>query len=107
MGPSELQHYADQRAQYGKASHTSEGPERPGEQRKCIRVGEKTPARRLHGFQCPEEGHVLGGAALPNHPNFAQPVVVINHPLFGKLTSVASGENSGNRTGQVAARLDF
>jgi hypothetical protein len=49
----------------------------------------------------------LGGAALPNHPNFAQPVVVINHPLFGKLTSVASGENSGNRTGQVAARLDF
>ena len=44
---------------------------------------------------------------LPNHPNFAAPNVIINSPQFGKLTSVQSGENAGNRTGQVAARLDF
>jgi hypothetical protein len=44
---------------------------------------------------------------LPNHPNFAPPFVVVGNPLFGKLTSVWGGENAGNRTGQVAARLDF
>jgi hypothetical protein len=44
---------------------------------------------------------------LPNHPNFNPPSVIINNPQFGKLTSVQSGENAGNRTGQVAARLDF
>jgi hypothetical protein len=44
---------------------------------------------------------------LPNHPNFAAPSVSVNSPEFGKLTSVYPGENGGNRTGQVAARLDF
>jgi hypothetical protein len=28
-------------------------------------------------------------------------------PSFGKLTTVQSAENSGNRTGQVGVRLDF
>jgi hypothetical protein len=44
---------------------------------------------------------------LPNHPNFAPPGVYINNPQFGKLTSVQSSENAGNRTGQLGARLDF
>jgi hypothetical protein len=44
---------------------------------------------------------------LPNHPNFAPPMVIINSPQFGELTSVQRGENAGNRTGQVSARLDF
>jgi hypothetical protein len=44
---------------------------------------------------------------LPNHPNFAPPSTIVNNPLFGKLTAVQSGENAGNRTGQVGARLDF
>jgi hypothetical protein len=44
---------------------------------------------------------------LPNHPNFAAPNVSVNAPDFGKLTSVYPGETGGNRTGQVAARLDF
>jgi hypothetical protein len=44
---------------------------------------------------------------LPNHPNFLQPNVNISSPAFGKLTTVQTGENSGNRTGQLSARLVF
>lgn len=45
---------------------------------------------------------------LPNHPNFAAPSVDISaRATFGKITSVQSSENSGNRTGQVALRFDF
>jgi len=45
---------------------------------------------------------------LPNHPNFAPPSVDLSAPAtFGKITSVQSAENSGNRTGQLALRLDF
>lgn len=45
---------------------------------------------------------------LPNHPNFAPPVVnTSNTSAFGKLTQVQSSENSGNRTGQIGVRLDF
>ena len=45
---------------------------------------------------------------LPNHPNFAPPAVDVSAPAtFGKITSVQSAENSGNRTGQLALRLDF
>jgi hypothetical protein len=45
---------------------------------------------------------------LPNHPNFAPPAVDVSGPAtFGKITSVQSAENSGNRTGQLALRLDF
>jgi hypothetical protein len=43
-----------------------------------------------------------------NHPNFAVPGTNISTPTsFGKVTSVQSAENSGNRVGQVALRLDF
>ncbi len=44
---------------------------------------------------------------LPNHPNFLPPNVSVNSPQFGKLTTVQRGENAGNRTGQVAVRLEF
>jgi hypothetical protein len=45
---------------------------------------------------------------LPNHPNFAAPAVdVSSQATFGRITSVQSAENSGNRTAQVALRLDF
>ena len=45
---------------------------------------------------------------LPNHPNFAPPAVDVSAPAtFGKITSVQSAENSGNRTGQLALRFDF
>ena len=45
---------------------------------------------------------------LPNHPNFAPPPVDVSSPAtFGKITSVQSAENSGNRTGQLALRMDF
>jgi hypothetical protein len=45
---------------------------------------------------------------LPNHPNFQAPAVNVSIPSsFGKLTSVQSSENSGNRSGQVSARLEF
>jgi hypothetical protein len=45
---------------------------------------------------------------LLNHPNFAAPAVDVSSPAtFGKITTVQSAENSGNRTGQMALRLDF
>jgi hypothetical protein len=45
---------------------------------------------------------------IGNHPNFLPPSVDVTAPAtFGKLISVQSAENSGNRTGQVALRLDF
>jgi len=45
---------------------------------------------------------------LLNHPNFAPPAVDVSAPAtFGKITSVQTAENSGNRTGQLALRLDF
>jgi hypothetical protein len=45
---------------------------------------------------------------LPNHPNFAAPLVDVSAPAtFGKITTVQSAENSGNRTGQLALRIDF
>ena len=45
---------------------------------------------------------------LPNHPNFAPPPVDVSAPAtFGKITTVQSAENAGNRTGQLALRLDF
>lgn len=43
-----------------------------------------------------------------NHTNFAPPVVDISNPAsFGVLTTAQSAESAGNRTGQVALRLDF
>jgi hypothetical protein len=44
---------------------------------------------------------------LPNHPNFDVPNTMITNPQFGRLTTVQAPENSGNRTGQLAARFDF
>src|SRR5215471_9464667 len=45
---------------------------------------------------------------LPNHPNFAVPPVDVSAPAtFGKITTVQSAENSSNRTGQLALRIDF
>ncbi|MGH9429461.1 MAG: hypothetical protein ACRD2L_24510, partial [Terriglobia bacterium] len=45
---------------------------------------------------------------LPNHPNFANPGLFVDRPnSFGKITSVQSQENSGNRVGQIGARLDW
>jgi hypothetical protein len=45
---------------------------------------------------------------LPNHSNFAPPAVNVSSPAtFGKTTSVQSAENSGNRTGQLALRIEF
>jgi hypothetical protein len=43
-----------------------------------------------------------------NHPNFLPPSVDVSSPsTFGQVTAVQSAENSGNRTGQLALRLDF
>jgi hypothetical protein len=45
---------------------------------------------------------------LLNHPNFQPPAMNIsNSTSFGVLTTAQTQENSGNRTGQIAARLDF
>jgi hypothetical protein len=45
---------------------------------------------------------------LPNHLNFAPPATdVSSPPTFGKITSVQTAENAGNRTGQVALRIEF
>jgi hypothetical protein len=43
-----------------------------------------------------------------NHTNFAPPATQIDNPsTFGVLSSAQTAENAGNRTGQVALRLDF
>ena len=43
-----------------------------------------------------------------NHTNFAPPATDISNPSsFGALTTAESAESAGNRTGQVALRLDF
>lgn len=45
---------------------------------------------------------------LLNHPNFAPPSTDISSPdTFGKTSSVQTAENAGNRTGQLAMRLEF
>jgi hypothetical protein len=43
-----------------------------------------------------------------NHTNFAPPTTDISAPAsFGALTTAQTAENAGNRTGQVALRLEF
>jgi len=43
-----------------------------------------------------------------NHTNFASPATNVSNPsTFGVLQSAQTAENGGNRTGQVALRLDF
>jgi Carboxypeptidase regulatory-like domain/TonB dependent receptor len=43
-----------------------------------------------------------------NHTNFAPPATVVDSPsTFGVLSASQTAENAGNRTGQVALRLDF
>ena len=45
---------------------------------------------------------------LPNHPNFAAPATNVSAPAsFGQITTVQTADNAGNRTGQLALRLDF
>jgi Carboxypeptidase regulatory-like domain len=45
---------------------------------------------------------------LPNHVNYAPPSVDVSSPsTFGKITSGQTSENAGNRTGQVALRIEF
>jgi hypothetical protein len=45
---------------------------------------------------------------LLNHPNFAPPATDISSPdTFGITSSVQTAENGGNRTGQLAMRLEF
>lgn len=43
-----------------------------------------------------------------NHTNFAPPATNVSSPsTFGVLQSAQTAENGGNRTGQLALRLDF
>lgn len=44
---------------------------------------------------------------LPNHLNYAPPSTDVTSSTFGKITSVQTAENTGNRTGQVALRIEF
>jgi hypothetical protein len=44
---------------------------------------------------------------LPNHLNYAPPSTDVTSSTFGKITSVPTAENAGNRTGQVALRIEF
>jgi len=45
---------------------------------------------------------------LPNHLNYAPPPTDVSSPsTFGKITSVQTAENAGNRTGQLGVRIEF
>ncbi len=62
------------------------------------------------GFRITERMHARFESTFTNvlnHTNFLPPVTVINSSTFGALTGPQTAENAGNRTGQVALRLDF
>jgi hypothetical protein len=42
-----------------------------------------------------------------NHTNFAPPATNITSPAFGVLQSALPQGSGGNRTGQLALRMDF
>ena len=42
-----------------------------------------------------------------NHVNLADPVLGIDNPSFGQITSARGSDFGGYRTGQISARLDF
>jgi len=64
---------------------------------KVFKVTEKTKLRFESTFT-----NVL------NHTNFAPPATQIdNTATFGVLSAPQTAENAGNRTGQLALRLDF
>jgi hypothetical protein len=43
-----------------------------------------------------------------NHTNYASPATNVSSPsTFGVLEAAQIAENGGNRTGQIALRLDF
>jgi len=45
---------------------------------------------------------------VPNHLNYAPPSTEVSSPsTLGRITSVQSAENAGNRTGQLALRIEF
>jgi Carboxypeptidase regulatory-like domain len=44
---------------------------------------------------------------LPNHTNFAPPAMNITSPSFGVLQAALPQGSGGNRTGQLALRVDF
>ena len=44
---------------------------------------------------------------LINHSNYAPPSTDVTSSTFGQITSVQTSENAGNRTGQIALRIEF
>jgi hypothetical protein len=44
---------------------------------------------------------------LPNHLNYAPPSTDVTSSTFGKITSVQTAENAGNRSGQVALSIEL
>jgi len=61
-------------------------------------------------FQVTEKVHARFESTFTNvlnHTNFAPPVTAIDSSTFGALTGAQTAENAGNRTGQVALRVDF
>jgi hypothetical protein len=42
-----------------------------------------------------------------NHLNLANPVLAIDNPSVGQITSARPADFGGNRTGQVGARVEF
>jgi hypothetical protein len=44
---------------------------------------------------------------LINHSNYAPPSTDVTSSTFGQITNVQTSENAGNRTGQVALRVEF
>jgi Carboxypeptidase regulatory-like domain len=62
------------------------------------------------GFYITEKIHARFESTFTNvlnHTNFAPPVTAIDSSTFGALTGPQTAENAGNRTGQVALRVDF
>jgi hypothetical protein len=109
--------YAGQsRAQYfnlAAFSPTPAGAGRFGNAGVGILQGPGTAAVSLgvaKGFRITEKIHARFESTFTNvlnHTNFAPPVTAIDSSTFGALTGPQTAENAGNRTGQVALRVDF
>lgn len=64
-------------------------------------------AKRFHIYEAVNGRFETTFTNLLNHTNFAPPATAIDNSQFGVLIGPQTAENAGNRTGQVALRIEF
>ena len=64
-------------------------------------------AKRFHIYESVNARFESTFTNVLNHTNFAPPATAIDNSQFGVLIGPQTAENAGNRTGQVALRIEF